>query len=82
MQSVIVYSNPLEAAFWEFMMNGGAPIFFFVIGAGIFWSIVAAQSQKILMKKSSFGYNRAGKWSMWIASSLTALMVIGIYLKG
>lgn len=80
MQSVIIYRNPLEAAFWESMMNSEASIFFFVIGVGIFWSIVAVQSQNLLLKKSSFGYKRAGKWSVWIASALTALMVIGAYL--
>lgn len=44
MQSVIIYRNPLEAAVWESLMNGGfiivlAFILAALVGVGVYWLI-------------------------------------------
>lgn len=47
MQSIIVYRNPLEAAFWDSMMNGGFVVVLAVMAAALVSVGVYVQIEKL-----------------------------------
>lgn len=93
MQTVIVYRNPLEAAFWETMMNGG----FFVFGAVVLIAVLGVMTYLGIDKLVSSEWRRARQYSwatqkrsnvpssfvLWLSRhngkiSITASIVFGI----
>jgi hypothetical protein len=75
MTEVIVYRNPMEAMFWNSMMNGGAAIFFFVIFAVLFWAVVFSRSHKLILKHTKQTFKQAEQTALWVSGIATAVLV-------
>jgi hypothetical protein len=70
MQEVIVYRNPVEAAFWHSMSNGGALIFL-MFGVMMFIYFIALY---YIINKFSKGIKRNGDWTVSICVVLSAFL--------
>ncbi len=73
MQSVIVYRNPLEAAFWEGITSG--QFFPIIVGIAIFFAVFLTVQIHIVKR---FVGTMNKRTSMWTNVNLFASGVIGI----
>lgn len=72
MESIIVYRNPVEAAFWDIMLNGGGlQVFLVVIALGVQFVVLHSLIEKILHKTTKLGW-RANQ----VATNLSAVLVV------
>lgn len=71
-QSIIVYRNPLEAAIWEALMNGGGIVVLAVIAAGLIAAGVTVWVDKMYWSsyRRSRGNNRFHKAVHHIVAAL------------
>ena len=80
MQEIIVYRNPLEAAFWNSMSNGGALIFLIVLMIGVFWVFVY-----LLTEKNARAFNKGMRDTysicMWVSNLSTAALVAFLHFS-
>lgn len=81
MQEIIVYRNPMEAAFWNSMSNGGAPIFFTAILLGIFWAVVYTIAEKLYDRLTIRSDREIGRYAMWTSNILTFSVAVFLHFE-
>lgn len=84
MQEVIIYRNPLEAAFWHSMSSGeGLVVFATIIGLGILWTFTYVATEWLTVRTAHLAgrimqrhyrlQNYRGTIALWMANIITAM---------
>lgn len=73
MQSIIVYRNPMEAAFWEMMSNGQMiPIFVAII---VFFAVLLTIQTQVINRFVILRHPERASYAAMIVSAMVAVFV-------
>jgi type II secretory pathway component PulF len=78
MQSIIVYRNPLEAAFWESM--SGAAIFPVMMGIVVYFAVFLVLQLQVVERFTNI-FDNARKYATYAAMAVSAVAGVATIYK-